>query len=99
MGIGIFSPRGPINYTYYEETGSCLVTAQVPKLNRRGREKDKQQRKNGEKKGFNKIQISEHTDEVNNSKNKKLEERKHLILLEDLSNYAQCPLCDAKRSQ
>ena len=37
LGSGIFSPRGPLNYTYSAGAGSRLVTARVP-LIRRGAE-------------------------------------------------------------
>ena len=37
LGSGIFSPRGPLNYTYSAGAGSRLVTARVPII-RRGEE-------------------------------------------------------------
>ena len=37
LGSGIFSPRGPLNYTYSAGAGSRLVTARVPVI-RRGEE-------------------------------------------------------------
>ena len=34
LGSGIFSPRGPLNYTYSAGAGSRLVTARVPIISR-----------------------------------------------------------------
>ena len=34
LGSGIFSPRGPLNYTYSAGAGSRLVTARVPVIRR-----------------------------------------------------------------
>ena len=93
LGSGIYSPSGPLNYTYYETSGSNMVTARVPKLNR-----------NMERKGKKNIPKTE-KDLTRNSEPNKLKQEyqntatnlmTHPMIYEDLSIYSHSIMTKGK---
>merc|ERR1711892_822837 len=93
MGTGIYSPTGPLNYTYYEGPGSQMVTAQIPKLSRKaGKDVKQKARKNKSKKRINSIKTlrRELTEDYQiNDLSQHIKTRSHPMLFEDISVYAQ----------
>ena len=53
LGSGIFSPNGPLNYTYDENSGSRLVIAKVPILKNHEKETKMDDPKNAYQTNFN----------------------------------------------
>ena len=88
MGSGIYSSKGPLNFTYYEGSGSEIVTARIPKIKRRDTPDDAYNRKNVNKKGYRE-QKDEIEANLNNKKEMSLTLKNHQIIYEDLSIYAR----------
>eukprot|EP00092_Neocalanus_flemingeri_P008797 GFUD01009470.1.p1 GENE.GFUD01009470.1~~GFUD01009470.1.p1 ORF type:complete len:507 (+),score=151.05 GFUD01009470.1:145-1665(+) len=87
LGSGIYSPSGPLNYTYEEEGGSQLVIAKIPKL---GRKLERQYDQNTKKTTVNKntMRTQKHPDIETTPETKTLSMRSHPIIYEDISIYS-----------
>merc|ERR1739838_624119 len=88
LGSGIYSPSGPLNYTWEEGSGSRMLTAKIPKVERNLEQKKKTAQPN--KYNLNQPIHTEANPEISPLT------RSHPVLYENISIYSHSVMTKGK---